>query len=292
MRLHAYSLVAVLSIVPLGARAENRPSMLADHAPGAPPATLELEVGLYVDSDEDGDSVTSIPITLSGSYRPSEHVELELDWPFAYFDASPDVGDGFSEFQSGNPFAAVYYVGPMRTGYFRIGAGLAPPLASVDTDDLTNLSRDVLPLALASAVHGFWDIWLHSLDRFSLVLPALQIESQSDALLLGAEGAIAVLITTDDTVNSDTDIVLQAAGLIGAAFDQVTLGTRLQVVFQATQEIEDDAQLALVPFVQVQLGRSGFLYTRFVMTLDEPLGVFGDGDNWAWSLNVGGGGRF
>jgi hypothetical protein len=43
------------------ARAERRPSMLADHAPGAPPAVLELDLGLYVDSSDAGTTVVGFP---------------------------------------------------------------------------------------------------------------------------------------------------------------------------------------------------------------------------------------
>jgi hypothetical protein len=63
----------------------------------------------------------------------------------------------------------------------------------------------------------------------------------------------------------------------------------LQMVWIATSEA-DNAQLALVPFVQGDFD-GGFVYLRFLINLDEPFGVFGDGAD-VWGIFAGGGGRF
>src|SRR5262245_21619057 len=90
------------------ARAENRPTLLAEPQDAAPPATVELEAGWWFDST-DSSTIQSLQFTLSGSYRPSEHADLELDLPFAFASVSPDsdsAGEGISAFRAGNPFAA------------------------------------------------------------------------------------------------------------------------------------------------------------------------------------------
>jgi hypothetical protein len=140
-------------------------------------------------------------------------------------------------------------------------------------------------------MEGQWDAWLYAPSRFTLAFP-LQVEHRSDALLVGADLGIGAMFTTDEETAPDHEVVLQAAGLLGAALDSAQLGFRLQVVFAATSDSDDKAQVAFVPFVQGQLGRSAFLYARFVMNLDEPLGVFRDGEGWVWGLHLGGGGRF
>ena len=90
-------------------------------------------------------------------------------------------------------------------------------------------------------------------------------------------------------------MILQLAGMIGGRIDNVSVGTRLQVVWLATEDGGDNAQLALVPFVQADFSDNGFLSARLVLNLDEPLGVFGDGTGLlskVWGLHLGGGTRF
>lgn len=182
-----------------------------------------------------------------------EHVELELDWPFTYVTTSNEGGGGFDAFRSGNPFLAGYYVHPLE------------------------------PL-------GFWDFWLYSPERLGLVVP-IQFELDRDGLLLGGELATAVLVPIDPQFAPETEVTFQLAPMIGARLGQVSLGTRVQLVWLATADSEDEAQLALVPFVQAKLGRSGFLHGRFVLPLDEPIGILGDGD-FVWGLHLGGGASF
>ena len=264
------------------AHAERRPSLLPDHAADAPPGVIELDVGFYQDGD-----LLGVPFSLGGAYRVSDQAELELEWPLAFADGGP-----VSSFRSGNPFAALYYFDRLSGGgYVRVGGGLGLPVASVDTGNLTDALDDALPLGVAGGTEGMWDLWLYSPNRVSLAIP-LQVEHKSGKLLVGTDVAVGVLFTTDKQVNPDHDVVVQLAGLIGAAFQDAQLGVKLQTVVFATSNAADKAQLALVPFVQGQINRSSLLYARFVMNLDKPLGVFGDSDSFYWGLHVGGGGRF
>lgn len=280
---------------PLAAHADSRPTLLPDHQPDSPPVTLELGAGFYHDS-EGGVSLTGFPFVAGGAVRVHEHVELELDLPFVYLSVSAESGDGDDAFRSGNPLLAGYYVHPLANGYARIGFGLGIPLASVDLPAPGSLAalgeaiREVMPYAIATGSLGYWDFWLFAPERLGLVLP-IQLELDHDGLLLGGELTNAVLIPIDPQYSPDTEVMLQLAPMIGARAGQLALGARLQLVWQATADVEDGAQLALVPFVQGQLGRSGFLHARFVLPLDEPIGVLGDGDA-LWGLHVGGGASF
>jgi hypothetical protein len=295
MRRLELAVLAWLLASPLSAHADSRPTLLAEHEPGAPPVTLELGAGWYTDS-EGGSSLHAFPFMLGGALRLNEHVELELDWPFVYFTSSGGGGDGYDTFRTGNPLFAGYYVHPFSRGYARIGFGLGIPLATLDLqpsgtfDSLASALRELLPYAVASGTLGYGDFWLYAPERLSLVVP-IQFELDRDGLLLGGELAPAVLIPIDPQFDPDVEVVFQLAPLIGARVGPVSLGTRLQLVWLASADVDDDAQLSLVPFVQGKVGSAGFLYARFVLPLDEPIGVLGDGDA-LWGLHLGGGGSF
>jgi hypothetical protein len=63
------------------------------------------------------------------------------------------------------------------------------------------------------------------------------------------------------------------------------------VVWAATSDADDNAQVAFVPFVQSDFD-GGFAYLRFLINLDEPFGVFGDGGADVWAIFIGAGARF
>jgi hypothetical protein len=291
MKRSAWIGVMLLAVsVPLHVRAEERPTLLADHRPGSKPAAVELGLGWFTDS-EGGASIHVLRPTLGGRVAISEHAELTLDWPFAFAGVSPDMGSGDSSFRTGNPVANLYYMHRSDAGYYRIGGGIAAPLAHLDAG--AGLGAAFVAYTGAIAMNGLWNIWQYAVDRLSLVVPG-QFERRSGHLLYGGDFGLGVLVDTGDA-NRDAEVVLQFAGMIGARIDNVSLGTRLQVVWLATQDAGDNAQLALVPFVQADFSDSGFLYARFVLNLDEPLGVFGDGTGLlskVWGLHVGAGARF
>ena len=260
--------------------AESRPSMLADYLGDARKGSIEFELGWYTDSD-DGGSLHALAPVLSARFAATEHLDLELDWPFAFVAVSPDIGEGSAEFRSGNPLVAGYYVSRQHGGYLRVGFGVAPPVAQVDD------SSDLVPIASGLAMRGLWDSWLYAPETLSFVFP-FQIERRMDRLVLGADTALAVLIPTSGGTD-ETDLDFQLAGLIGGTTGPVSAGVRLQLVWLPTSN-SDNAQVALVPFVQGDFS-GGFVYLRFLINLDQPLGVFGDGAD-VWALSIGGGGRF
>jgi hypothetical protein len=169
----AAALCALLS--PAIALAESRPTLLGDYT-GPRTSAIEVELGWYTDS-EDTQTLHVLAPVLGARVSALEELDFELDWPFGFASVSSDVGDGASEFRSGNPFLAGYYVSRMQSGYLRVGFGFAPPLANVDD------SSDLLPLAMPLAMRGLWDSWLYAPEHLGLVVP-FQIESHSDGILL------------------------------------------------------------------------------------------------------------
>ena len=275
-RLASFVIVCVL-LSPARVLGESRPSMLADYTGHGRSAALEFELGWYTES-EGSESVHAFTPALSVRFAATDHFDLELDWPFAVVTTSSNALDeGTNQFSSGNPLAAGYYVSRQRDGYLRLGFGVTAPIANSD---------EVLSLAHGVAMRGLWDSWLYLPDSFGIVLP-FQIERRMDHLILGADTAFGILIPTGD--REESDAVIQLAGLVGGSSGAVSAGARLQLVWVPTSS-SDNAQVSLVPFVQGDFSE-GFAYLRFLVNLDEPFGVFGDGAD-VWGLMIGGGAGF
>jgi hypothetical protein len=268
------ALCALLS--PAVALAESRPTLLGDYR-GPRSSAIEVELGWYMDS-EDTETLHALAPTLGARVSATGELDFELDWPFGFATVSSDVADGDSEFHSGNPFLAGYYVSRMQSGYLRVGFGFAPPLV-----DAGGFPAIIIPMLM----RGLWDSWMYAPEHLGLVIP-FQIESHSDGLLIGADSAAAALIATGDS-DDESDFVLQLAGLVGGKHDTLSAGVRLQVVWISTSD-DDNAQVAFAPFVQSDFD-GGFGYLRFLINLDEPYGVFGDGAD-IWGIFVGAGARF
>lgn len=249
--------------------------------------TLALDVGWNADR-VGGDELQVLSPTFSASFAfPS--VELSLDWPLVYLDLEGVRGD--STLVSGNPFLAAHLVKRSERGVFKLGFGVALPVADVDRRPgglFTVATEPEQPFesiayGYARAIRGSWNSWLYYPDQLTLVIPAV-LEKQAGLLVLGAEGAAALLVPIDDGVDDDTDLILQAAGSLALRIGALTAGLRLQAVWGPTSD--GDAQLSGVPFVQADFRSGGFAYARFLMNLDEPLGFFGDGAE-LWGIFVG-----
>jgi hypothetical protein len=280
----------LVGAVPRIASAEGRPTLLADHDPNGKAAAIDLSLGWYTDS-QNGVSAHVLAPTLGGRVRLSQNAELTLDWPLAFVMVSPAIGSSQSSFRTGNPVITAFYMRARQDAYFRIGGGVALPLAHIGGNP-GPLGTSALAYAGAAGMNGLWNMWQYAVDRFTLVLPA-ELETRSGPLVLGGDFGLGVLVYTGSG-SADPQAVFQLAGMLGARIDNVTLGGKLQVVWLATQG-GDNAQLALVPFVQADFSGGGFLYARFVMNLDEPLGVFGHNRGLfgkMWGLFIGAGTRF
>jgi hypothetical protein len=271
------------------ALAQERPAERASYEPREAGLTLGLDVGWNADNLGGADLQVLSP-TISARLELRK-LELEFVWPLVYLDVSGDLGD--STFLSGNPFVGAHLVHASEQGVFRLGAGVAIPVANIDGRAgrlfgfTEGLELDGIAYGYARAIRGSWDAWLYYPDQFAFVVPA-QFERELGLLVLGAEGAAALLVPIDRSVDETTDLMLQAAGSLALRAGVLTAGLRLQAVWGPTSD--GDAQLAGVPFVQADFGRGSFAYARFLLNLDEPLGFFGDGAE-LWGIFVGAGGR-
>lgn len=271
------------------ALAQDKPSQRSSYDPHAEGLTLGLDVGWNTDH-VGGEDLQVVSPTISARIA-GRRLELALDWPLVYLDVSGAMGD--STFLSGNPFLAAFLVNRHDYGVFKLGFGVALPVSNIDDSAGrlfgvgAGLGLDSTAYAYARAIRGSWNAWLYYPDQFALVVPAL-LERQIGALVLGAEGAAALLVPVDHSVDDTTDLVFQAKGSVAVRASVLTAGLALQAVWGPTSG--GGAQLAAVPFVQADWGPGSFVYARFLLNVDEPLGFIGDGAD-LWGVSVGAGGR-
>jgi hypothetical protein len=177
---------------------------------------------------------------------------------------------------NGNPYAAIYYVDADEQGYFRIGAGLALPLSTLDDDaDLAEVSGS----GLVTAMRGNESAWLFQPSGLGVVLP-VRGEKQYGAGVLGGELKLAIF-EAGDTVLPVTELGFMAAGRAGAFMS----GAWLQLVWLPFVR-DEGAFLSIAPFVQMDVSKRVSVHARLLLNLDEPLGVFGGAKVWGAFLGA------
>lgn len=288
----AWLAVFALFSAPLTVLAQGRPIGLSDHSGGRDHA-LELELDLSIigeDGPGEGQHTTLLP-KVYGSFGLSDDIELEVEIPSVFYDYSPDNDDGNVEGDSslliGNPYLALFYADRSARSFARIGGGVALPLLDADAGD------DISAIIAAAATRGLMDLWLYLPERLSLIMPA-QVQMRASSIVLGADGALALLIPTGDNDEADTEVMLQVGGLIGVALGDATLGMRVQVATMVTTDDGDGdtTQASLMPFIQADFDGGAFVHGGLLLNIDAPYGVLDDGDPDVWALRVGGGARF
>jgi hypothetical protein len=261
----------VLALAPaVGVHADGRPSLLVDHQNDDLPTVLEVELGAATHAQDS--AVTSV---FEARYAASRSMELELALPLVWLHDEPPSGaqDGV---HNGNPYTAIYYVDADENGYLRLGAGLALPLSSLDDD--AGLG-DASGTGLVTAMRGGQSAWLYRPSSLGIVLP-VQSEKRYGAAVLGSELKLAVF-NGGGTVLAETQLGFMAAGRIGAFMS----GGWLELVWVPFVR-DHDAFLSIAPFVQVDVSQSVSMHARFLLNLDEPLGVLGDGAK-VWGAFMG-----
>jgi hypothetical protein len=164
------------------------------------------------------------------------------------------------------------------------------PLIFVDLSSNAGIDsalRELIPRAAALGARGVWDVWLMVPERFAMVLPA-KAETRLDGVVVVGELTGGYLVSLNDDVAPMDQFLVRAAGSIGGGSDRVTGGLRLHGVWLEQPDDGDGLQTAVVPFVQGQVGESGFVHARFLLALDEPLGVARDDGDFAWGFFLGG----
>ncbi len=254
---------------------------------------LAVDLGMHV-SERDPDLTFFLLTPVLQARLPIGELELEG----ATFELGADLGllmvnpldDPFDQLQNavgvGNPFLSLHFVRSMEdlNLNYRIGAGIALPLASVDGD--RGLSRAFgYQNAIGNRV-GF-DRYLWEVDRLGLVLPA-RIEGVSQRVLYGADAALGALIWTG-TGDQDTTYFGQLAGEIGYQITaRSVLGLRLLGHWLPDVDLDDPSfAFGIEPGFRTQIGM-GFLGLRLTIPVDDPFGfAFERGGNWALNVTFG-----
>jgi hypothetical protein len=185
----------------------------------------------------------------------------------------------------GNPFLSGHYVLATEALNFRLGAGIAIPLAGVSGD--RGVSR-AFGYENAIANRAGFDRWLWEPDRLGLVVPA-RVEGLVGRVLLGADGAVGALLWTG-AGTQDTTYFGQLAGEVGYQIsNRSTLGLRFLGHWLPDVDVDDPSfAFALEPGFRTQLGNAGFLGLRLTLPVDEPYGfAFEEGGNWGLSVTFG-----
>jgi hypothetical protein len=279
---------ALLS-APLTVLAQGRPIGLKDHTGGRDHALeLELDVSIIGEDGPGAEQHTTLLPKVYGSFGLSDDLELEVEIPSVFYDYSSDDDEyavqGDSTLLIGNPYLALFYADRSARSFARIGGGIALPVLDAD------YGTDTSAVIAAVATRGYMDMWLYVPRRLSLVLPA-QVQMQASSIVLGADGALALMIPTGDD-EAETEMTLQLGGLIGVALGDATLGMRVQVATLLTEDDGDATQASLMPFIQADLDGGAFVHGGLLLNIDAPYGVLDDAEPDVWAIRVGGGARF
>ena len=248
---------------------DDRPNLL-------PPTPHGIwgEMAMYGRGDDppDDPGATVFSTLLHGYFGIARRFELAFSWGFGYQDLAED------EWVAGNPYLGARYVWVDRQHRFRIGGGMTIPVARPDLGGLPQAN-----------VRGWWSSWLWLRNRLTFVAPELRWEFHARVFYMAAEAALAFLIYTGDG-DDDAEVASQVGLELGARLaERFILGMRFQVAGILTAD-GDNAQVAMAPFFQAEFGQA-FLFFRFLMNLDRPLGFAFDDRGW-WAFQFGGGARF
>lgn len=252
-----------------------------------PKSEAALEVGtFYGDDGTAGLRFARWALSPRARFRHDVSPDVRLGATFGLIyhavdvEVGPIAGDD-NRFCAGNPvLGALVRVGSGRT-VVRLGGLLGLPLAQ------SGCMGAYGTWGLASAMRGYWNVWEWFPEAFTPGFDFL-VETTSDELVFGAEGAAALLFAVDDAFDDDVELGLQAGGFAAWQGSLVRVGAALRFVWLPTID-GDFFQMSLEPLLRI--GRRGFFETRLTVNLDNPAGFsFDDGGVWGWHL--GGGGQF
>lgn len=268
-------LYLAVSLLPRGARADSDQVWLE---PGH--RALAMDVS-FTHREEDHSTVTPFSVLFFNQYVVNAFA-VSLDWGVCSLLSEPDQGEGDAKVRVGNLFLAARYIGRVASLRWRVGLGLAVPLAAVDIGPDGRLQRAAYNYAVA--MRGLWNAWLWAPDRISFVAPMEATWQLRGGWLFEGQGAVAGVVPIRHG-ESDADLFIQLAGAAGYQLAPVTLGVRLQTVIVPTVSA-DQAQVSLAPWIR---GHWAPLFTSLSLpiNLDGPLGGLRGMDRWALILAIG-----
>lgn len=270
--------------------AHGRPSRLPDPQPEVARLTVELELGLSAgDADAaDSRSVTAFAPYAAASFLLTQAVALELALPFSLMQEQPQAPPSQRGLLSGNPAFGIHHVDRDLEGRraLRVGAMLALPLGGahekVVVDGMLH-QVDVAKLpghGHLMAMNGGRQALLYMPEAVGVALP-ISWETRSGLGLYGCDLSLVML------ASSKLVALLELAPLVGVRTGALSTGARLQVAWLPFSK-EGDALVSVAPFAQLELSKHAFSYARFVLNVDEPLGLLAEGPTvWGFFLGTG-----
>ena len=233
----------------------------------------------------DGGSITSLTPTLEGRFAIGEQFGLQVVLPLAFVSISPDVGEGDSRFDLGNPsiaFEAVLDRGGRGATIVRGGVSL--PLLSID-DSLSGIILGFANSGAALGTYGGFNLWRYmpeSLGVFGEIVGAVE----ADGLFMEFGAGLGFLIPTNDNV--DTELAIQASAKMGFGSTVIPfIGLGFVVIpteYENTSDDGDAFQFGVQAGVIAKLG-SARLDVGAQLNLDSPFGFSFD-DGGIFGLNV------
>ncbi|NOY89754.1 MAG: hypothetical protein GXP55_01000 [Deltaproteobacteria bacterium] len=237
------------------------------------------------------DTFATSPL-IGAAYSLTSRARISAQWGFSLASHDGITVGGIettpsdSTLRLGNPLISVDLLGHRDSLRYRVGAGLALPVASSDS------ATQDLAIGLAMAMRGGFHPWLWMPNRLSLIATGRVEGDLGENIVIGGDGAAALLIGTGDGANTNLSIEAGADGEYHAK-GPLFVGLRLTMVLYAdlapsTSSLDNDnLQFALMPYARFLFGRS-FVTAGLEINLDTPFGP-SFSDAGVWGLRVGAG---
>jgi hypothetical protein len=244
----------------------------------------------YTGSPGDGPKTTVIAPVLQADLKLLGLLRIGLDLPFAAGFVSGGATNLFnvdgSQFNLGAPTLhgqVEIESGPLLA---RAGLGIAVSVRGNDIGNADDFAGTV-GLQLAAATRGMWNAWWF-LDRHTIYAPG-EVSYRGQNTAFGVEGALIAFIPRSDAPSGvDTATALQIGAYIAGVTGKTTMfGLRFRNLIAFSNDVfgRDKVQSSLEVFAEAHVMKILLLGGGFLVNLDEPFGVFGDGLD-IWSLRV------
>ncbi len=214
---------------------------------------------------------------VGGAWMATDALELQADLPLVWAKVRTPAEED-SSFVVGNLFLAASYVHTTSGFRYRLGGGVAAPIARAD--DLGQSAA----LAASYVVRAGQEAWYWAVDAVPVVA-AQRFEHDVGQLFLGLDAGASFWVPTGD--RGDAELFMQFAPGAGARIGELALiGARLPVVVIATGGgALDDTRVGIEPYLRV-FWDSPFVMARATILLDEP-NSFDDGGMWGVHIGFG-----
>jgi hypothetical protein len=267
-----------------------------------------LDTSFYTGSPGGHQTQTVIAPVASADFKLGA-LRLGADLPFAAGwgrTATDIVGVSLSQsasnFVMGNPDLRLDFEVSSGPVLARVGGGVAFLVADASAGSADSLEGKQA-LQLASASRGTWNQWWWMLDTYTLFVPG-ELRYRGDGFAAGVEGALALTIPGKQSNNvRDVGTLAQIGAFIAAMQDETgAVGVRVRSVIPLVNRLEAPivigrvttgnsllpCQTSIEVYGEMHAAELLLLGAGFLLNLDAPFGVFGDGqDIWGARITVG-----